>query len=56
MKKHFSSLHVWCFCFVRAVHISIPLTEPVRPLREITLEGKGSDRIFIMDISGTINS
>lgn len=36
--------------------VSIPLTQPVRPLKEITLEGKGRDRILLIDLSGTISS
>ena len=36
--------------------VSIPLMAPVRPLEEITLEGKGRDRILLIDISGAITS
>ncbi len=37
-------------------YVSIPLTQSVRPLKEITLEGKGRNRILLIDISGTITS
>jgi len=37
-------------------YVSIPLISPVRPLDEIKLEGKGRDRILLIDISGAISS
>ncbi|MBW1902357.1 MAG: signal peptide peptidase SppA [Deltaproteobacteria bacterium] len=52
-------LIITCIMFLLAegcAYVSIPLTSPVRPLEEIKLEGKGRDRILLIDISGAISS
>ena len=56
MKKTLLLIICLLFILIEGCAISIPLREPVLPLKEKEVQGEGKYKILIIDISGTITS
>jgi len=56
MRKTLPVIVCLIFLLIEGCAISIPLREPVLPLKEKKVQGKGKYEILIIDISGTITS